>query len=155
MKFAAIALAGLFAASSARLLACDTGSQLRHPARGEMYAKFGYRENPLVHAARFHPGVDYKGATGDPVTAAEAGTVTFAGREGGYGNYVRIDHGNGLQTAYAHLASYKVKPGQCVSKDEVIGTVGNTGISTGPHLHFEVLQDGRFVDPSSLLPGPR
>jgi len=155
MKFAAIALAGVFAAFPTRLSACDTGNRLQHPAQGEIYAKFGYRENPLLHIVRLHSGVDYKGAIGDPVAAAEAGTIAAAGREGGYGNYVRIDHGNGLQTAYGHLNTYKVKPGQCVSKGEVIGSMGNSGVSTGPHLHFEVLQNNRFVDPGSLLPDQR
>jgi murein DD-endopeptidase MepM/ murein hydrolase activator NlpD len=151
MKFAFVALAGLIAASSTPIQACETGNQLQHPAQGEIYAKFGYPENPLVHTARLHSGLDYKGAVGDPVAAAEAGTVAAAGREGGYGNYVRIDHGNGLQTAYAHLLSYKVKPGQCVGKGEAIGSLGNSGLSTGPHLHFEVLRDDRFVDPCLLF----
>jgi murein DD-endopeptidase MepM/ murein hydrolase activator NlpD len=153
MKFAILALAGLFAALPGHLEACDTGNRLRHPAQGEIYGKFGYREHPLLHVLRLHTGLDYRGAIGDPVAAAEGGTVAVADREGGYGNYVRIDHGNGLQTAYAHLASYNVKPGQCVSKDELIGSVGNSGVSTEPHLHFEVLQNSRFIDPISLLPG--
>jgi murein DD-endopeptidase MepM/ murein hydrolase activator NlpD len=153
MKFAFIALAGLVAASSTPLEACDTGSQLQHPAQGEIYAKFGYRRHPLLRTVRLHSGLDYKGAVGDPVSAAATGTVAVAGREGGYGNYVRIDHGNGLQTAYAHLLNYNVKPGQCVSKDEVIGSLGNSGVSTEPHLHFEVIQNDRFIDPSALLPG--
>jgi murein DD-endopeptidase MepM/ murein hydrolase activator NlpD len=133
-------------------LACETAGGLQHPARGEIDAKFGFREHPLLHTVRLHSGVDYSGAYGDPIAAAGAGTVTAAGREGGYGIYVRIDHGNGLQTAYAHLLNYNVKPGQCVSEGEVIGRLGNTGISTKPHLHFEVLQNNRFIDPSSLLP---
>ena len=105
-------------------------------------------------------GLDYRGAGGEPVSAAEAGTVVAADRfneetkgEAGYGNYVRIDHGNGLQTAYAHLLNFNVKAGQCVSKGEVIGNLGNSGVSTEPHLHFEVIQNGRFADPSPLLPG--
>jgi murein DD-endopeptidase MepM/ murein hydrolase activator NlpD len=151
MKFVVIALAGLLAASPAQLLACDTGSQLRHPAQGEIVSKFGYRKDSLGHLL-LHSGLDYLGAVGDPVAAAAAGTVIVAGREGGYGNYVRIDHGNGLQTAYAHLANYKVKPGQCVSQDEAIGGLGNSGVSTGPHLHFEILQNHKFVDPGSVLP---
>ncbi len=155
MKFAFIALAGLFAVSPARLEACGTGSQLQHPARGEIYRKFGYTEHPLLKTARLHTGLDYKGTVGDPVAAAGTGTVTVAGQEGGYGNYVRIDHGNGLQTAYAHLLNYNVKPGQCVSKGEVIGVLGNSGLSSEPHLHFEVLQNSSFIDPSSLLPDHR
>jgi murein DD-endopeptidase MepM/ murein hydrolase activator NlpD len=148
MKFAFAAFACLLASSPARLVACDTGSQLEHPVQGEIYAKFGYD----IHTVRFHSGLDYRGAAGDPVVAAETGTVAAAGRYGGYGNYIRIDHGNGLQTAYNHLLNYKVKPGQCVGKGEVIGSVGNSGYSSGPHLHFEVLRDDKVVDPCALLP---
>jgi murein DD-endopeptidase MepM/ murein hydrolase activator NlpD len=155
MKFAFLAVAGLFAASEARLEACEGAKQLQHPAQGEVYRDFGYTKDPLLQTVRLHSGLDYKGAIGDPIVAASAGTVAAAGREGGYANYVRIDHGNGLQTAYAHLLSYKVKPGQCVSKDEIIGSLGNSGLSTGPHLHFEILQDNKFVDPSSILPHRR
>jgi murein DD-endopeptidase MepM/ murein hydrolase activator NlpD len=152
MKFASLALVSIFAASSAPLGACETGNQLQHPAQGEIYRNFGYTEHPLLRTKRLHSGLDYKGAPGDPVTAAGTGTVTVAGREGGYGNYVRIDHGNGLQTAYAHLLNFTVKPGQCVSKDETIASLGNSGFSTEPHLHFEVLRDSRFIDPCALLP---
>jgi murein DD-endopeptidase MepM/ murein hydrolase activator NlpD len=152
MKFASVALVSVFAASSAHLEACEIGNQLQHPAQGEIYKNFGYSQHPLLHTVRLHAGLDYKGAVGDAVVAAGTGTVTVAGREGGYGNYVRIDHGNGFQTAYAHLLNYNVKPGQCISKDEIIGSLGNSGLSSGPHLHFEVFQHNRFVDPCDLLP---
>ena len=78
--------------------------------------------------------------------------IAIAGSEGGYGNYVRIDHGNGLRTAYGHLQNFNVKAGECVSKGQVIGGIGQTCISTGLHLHFEVLKDGRFIDPANALP---
>ena len=153
MKPASIALAGLFAALSAGAFACETGSRLQHPAQGEVYRKFGYGKDPLLKTVKLHSGLDYKGAVGEPIGAAEVGTVEVAERDGGYGNYVRIDHGNGLKTAYAHLLNYNVKPGQCVSKGEVIASLGNSGITAGSHLHFEVIQDGKFADPSPLLPG--
>jgi murein DD-endopeptidase MepM/ murein hydrolase activator NlpD len=155
MKFAFVVVAGLFAASSAGLEACETGYQLRHPAQGEVYRNFGFTMHPLLKTQRFHTGLDYRGAPSDPVAAAEAGTVTVAGREGGYGNYLRVDHGNGLQTAYGHLLNYNVKPGQCISKGEVIGALGNSGLSSGPHLQFEVIQDSKFADPCALLPDNR
>ncbi len=153
MKPASIALAGLFAALPAGAFACETGAQSQHPAQGEIYRKFGYAKHPLLKTVFFHVGLDYRGAVGEPVSAAESGTVEVAGREGGYGNYVRIDHGNGLKTTYAHLMNFNVKPGQCVSKGEVIASLGNSGMTTGPHLHFEVIQDGKFADPTPLLPG--
>jgi murein DD-endopeptidase MepM/ murein hydrolase activator NlpD len=152
MRFAFVALACLFAASPARSEACGTGNQLVHPAQGEIYAKFGWKKHPLLKTVRFHAGLDYMGAVGDPVEAAGAGTVAAAGRYGGYGNYVRIDHGNGLQSTYGHLLKLNVEPGQCIGKGEIVGSVGNTGLSTEPHLHFEVIQDNKFVDPCALLP---
>ena len=160
MKPASIVLAGLLAVFATGADACETGGRLQHPAQGEIYRKFGYAAHPLLKTVRLHAGLDYRGAGGEPVSAAEAGTVVAADRfneetkgEAGYGNYVRIDHGNGLQTAYAHLLNFNVKAGQCVSKGEVIGNLGNSGVSTEPHLHFEVIQNGRFADPSPLLPG--
>ncbi len=152
MKSAWIVLASIFAAYSTGAAACETGGHLQHPAQGEIFRKFGLMKDPVLKTVRLHSGLDYKGAGGEAVTAAEAGNVEIAGQEGGYGNYVRIDHGNGMQTAYGHLLNFSVKPGQCVSKGEVIGSLGNSGISTGPHLHFEVIQDTKFVDPSLLLP---
>jgi murein DD-endopeptidase MepM/ murein hydrolase activator NlpD len=153
MKPASIVLAGLFAALPAGAFACETGAQMQHPAQGEIYRKFGYMKHPLLKTVKLHPGFDYRGAPGKPISAAESGTVEMAGREGGYGNYIRIDHGNGLKTTYAHLLNFNVKPGQCVSKGEVIASLGNSGLSTEPHLHFEVIQDGKFADPSPLLSG--
>jgi murein DD-endopeptidase MepM/ murein hydrolase activator NlpD len=159
MKPASIALAGLLAVFSTGADACETGGRLQHPAQGEIYRKFGYTAHPLLKAVRLHAGLDYRGAGGEPVSAAEAGTVVIADRfneetngEAGYGNYVRIDRGNGLQTAYAHLLNFNVKAGQCVSKGEVIGRLGNSGLSSEPYLHLEVIQNGQFADPSPLLP---
>jgi murein DD-endopeptidase MepM/ murein hydrolase activator NlpD len=153
MKYFCLAVAAALALLSAQVRACDTGGDnLVHPARGGIYRKFGYVKHPLLNVTRLHSGVDYRGRTGARIIAAEAGTVVVAGRQGGYGNYVRIDHGNGLHTTYAHLRRIKVKPGQCVAKGETIGSIGHTGITKGPHLHFEILRDDRFLDPSGLLP---
>ncbi len=152
MKWVLASIAAVLAIAAAGANACEVGGRLQHPVAGEIYKKFGFVEHPLLHTTLLHSGLDYRGAVGAPVIAAEAGTVVVAGREGGYGNYVRIDHGNGLQTSYGHLNKIEVKQGQCVGRGEIVGSIGQTGISTGPHLHFEVLRDDRFVNPISLLP---
>lgn len=98
-----------------------------------------------------HPGIDLDGDTGDPIRAAAAGVVTFAGRTGGYGLHIYIDHGNGLKTHYAHCSKLLVSEGQHVSKGQVIALVGSTGHSTGSHLHFEVINNGGYVNPLKAL----
>ena len=98
-----------------------------------------------------HTGIDLRGETGEPVHATAAGKVTIAGREGGYGNMVEIDHGNGLATRYGHLSEIDVKVGQTVRIGEVIGKIGSTGRSTGPHLHYETRINGEAVDPQKFL----
>jgi len=98
-----------------------------------------------------HTGIDIAGGSGSAVMAADSGTVTFAGWDGGYGRCVVINHGNGLSTRYAHLSSMSVSVGNSVSRGQAIGTRGSTGNSTGPHLHFEVLSGGSFVNPLNYL----
>ena len=100
-----------------------------------------------------HPAIDVAGWIGSPVTAADGGYVVLAGGgwNGGYGNHVIIDHGNGFSTLYAHLTSIFVEPGMTVSKGQEMGTMGNTGNSTGPHLHFEVRYGGVPYNPASYL----
>jgi murein DD-endopeptidase MepM/ murein hydrolase activator NlpD len=140
-------------AASCAANACDMGGgSLAHPAQGEIYKQFGYMRHPLLNTTRLHTGIDYRGQLGTPVPAAGAGTVVAAAREGGYGNFVPIDHGNGLQTSYAHLREIEVKPGQCIGKGEIVGGIGETGLATEPHLHFEIMRDNHFVDPMGLLP---
>ena len=95
--------------------------------------------------------MDIGAGTGTAVHVVQSGKVSFAGWNGGYGNYVVVDHGNGLQTAYAHLSKINVSKGQSVGARDVIGKVGSTGMSTGPHLHFEVKKNGSFVNPESYL----
>jgi murein DD-endopeptidase MepM/ murein hydrolase activator NlpD len=105
---------------------------------------------------RHHPGIDIKGTTGDPVTAAGTGTVVLAGMApagySGYGNVVLIDHGGGIATLYAHLSRVDVAMGQVVQQGQQVGAVGMTGMATGPHLHFEVRVNGTPTDPVPLLP---
>lgn len=108
---------------------------------------FGWRKDPLTGAASFHRGVDLKAAEGEPVGATGAGRVVFSGQNGGYGTSVVIEHANGLRTRYAHLSTALVNVGDQVSEGQPIGLAGHTGRATGPHVHYEVLAQGRAVDP--------
>jgi len=120
---------------------------LAWPARGSLTSGFGLRRHPLFGIARMHQGVDIAAPWGTPVWAAAAGTVVYAGWFGGYGKLVVVDHGGGVATLYGHLSSIAVSPGDRVAAGDVLGRVGSTGYSTGPHLHFEIRVDGRPVDP--------
>jgi murein DD-endopeptidase MepM/ murein hydrolase activator NlpD len=112
---------------------------------------YGWREDPIRKRQKFHHGADYRGKSGTPVVASGAGTVIFAGRQGGYGNVVYIDHGGGVVTRYGHLRRIETRKGAVVAAGDRIGQVGKTGRATGPHLHFEVRLDGRDVDPNVAL----
>jgi len=127
-------------------------SALRWPLVGSVTSGFGWRIHPITGASEFHQGIDIAASEGTPVVAAAAGTVTFAGWYGDYGRLIAIDHGNGIETRYAHLSGYAVSQGSEVSAGEVIGYVGSSGLSTGPHLHFEVRTGGKAVDPRDYLP---
>ena len=111
---------------------------------------FGYRKDPLRLSPAFHGGIDFKGVFGEPVLTTSNGTVTWAGAHGPYGNLVEIIHDNGVSTRYGHLKSVNVSPGQKISRGDVIGWMGNTGRSTGPHLHYETRVDGRVIDPQNF-----
>lgn len=125
----------------------DAGNDLlQTPVEGFFVSSpFGHRWG------RLHTGIDLALAQGNSIYAADGGTVIFSGYGGGYGNMVKIDHGNGMQTNYAHCSQLLVSQGQQVERGETIALVGSTGNSTGPHLHFEVVIDGRCVDPASYL----
>lgn len=122
-------------------------------AQPVLTSPFGYRASPITGMrGELHTGQDFAAGCGTPVTASAAGTVVFAGwHAGGGGNRVVVDHGNGLQTTYNHLAGSSVAVGQAVGKAGVIGSVGTTGASTGCHLHFEVVLNGAVVDPAGWL----
>lgn len=120
-------------------------SGLSLPLRARINSYYGYR------GGEFHTGIDYAGSTGDPYVAAGAGTVVSAGWNGNYGYSILIDHGNGVQTRYAHSSKLLVSAGQSVSKGQTIGLVGSTGRATGPHLHFEVIVNGDTVNPNNYL----
>ncbi|HUK35211.1 MAG TPA: peptidoglycan DD-metalloendopeptidase family protein [Vicinamibacterales bacterium] len=119
------------------------------PPTGRVTSPFGWRLDPLTQAPAFHSGVDIAMAYGTPVQAAASGRVVFSGVNGGYGNSVVIEQASGRQVRYAHLASPMVQAGDVVSAGQVIGRSGDTGRATGPHLHYEVLEHGRPVDPST------
>ena len=112
---------------------------------------FGFRIDPFTGAGAFHPGLDFRGPIGAPIYAAARGTVSFVGQRSGYGNCVEIDHGNGLITRYAHMSGFRTTIGKPVEPGEVIGLIGSTGRSTGPHLHFEVRINDRPVNPRPFL----
>ena len=111
---------------------------------------FGYRKDPLRLSMAFHGGIDFKGVYGEPVLTTSNGTVTWAGAHGPYGNLVEIIHDNGVSTRYGHMKSVNVSLGQKISRGDVIGWMGSTGRSTGPHLHYETRVDGRVIDPHNF-----
>lgn len=117
------------------------------PLESKLTSRFGWRQDPLGGGMRFHLGVDIKAAYGREVPAASGGRVAFAGEQDGYGLTVVLEHGGGLSTRYAHLSSLSVGKGDEVEAGTVVGRVGQTGRSTGPHLHFEVREDGRAINP--------
>lgn len=122
------------------------------PFYGRISSEYGYRKNPFGgYIGEFHPGIDIKGSVGDDVRATADGIVVRNDWYGGYGNAVLIDHGSGLTTLYGHLSRVKVVPGQEVKTGDVIGFMGSTGRSTGPHVHYEIRKNGEDIDPAPFL----
>ncbi|MDA0669878.1 MAG: M23 family metallopeptidase [Proteobacteria bacterium] len=114
-------------------------------------SSYGWRVDPFLGIRSFHEGLDFSAAEGDQIKATAAGMVIATGKTSDYGNYVKIKHGGGIETRYAHASKILVKKGDLVRKDEVIALVGNTGRSTGPHLHYEIRFNGRSLDPRKYL----
>ena len=128
---------------------------LRKPVQSDdvrLSSGFGMRRHPLLGIVRLHAGVDWSGPIGTPIMAAGSGTVEEAGRKGNYGNYVRIRHANGYTTSYAHMhrIASGISDGVRVNQGQIIGYIGNTGLSAGPHLHYEVMVNNQYVDPMSI-----
>jgi len=121
------------------------------PAVGKISSGFGMREHPRFGGRKLHTGIDITMPTGTPLHATADGVVSFAARNGGNGNIVVIEHGHGLSTVYAHASKTIVKAGQAVKRGDVIALSGSTGISTGPHLHYEVWRNGQSVNPAPFL----
>jgi murein DD-endopeptidase MepM/ murein hydrolase activator NlpD len=136
-------------------LQADAGDEIpdfRMPVQARVSSAYGLRQDPFTHQTRLHRGVDIAAPAGMEVHVACAGVVVSAGYEQGYGNTVVVQHPGGFETRYAHLNAMKVNVGDQVQVNGIVGTVGSTGRSTGPHLHFEVIRNGNQVDPEALLP---
>lgn len=123
---------------------------LMQPVPGAISSNYGLRMHPILGYSRMHRGVDFRAAHGTPIVAATDGRVTLAGWNGGYGRTVRINHAGGLTTLYAHMSRITVNNGQQVRRGQVIGHVGSTGLSTGPHLHYELYRNGQHINPRSV-----
>jgi murein DD-endopeptidase MepM/ murein hydrolase activator NlpD len=126
---------------------------VRKPLEGEidLMSGFGIRQDPFTGSPAMHTGVDLHGRPGEAVRASADGTVTAAGWSGGYGRVVDIDHGSGLSTRYAHLSAIDVQVGERIKAGQIIGRLGSTGRSTGPHLHYETRINGEALDPNKFL----
>ncbi|MFC3096596.1 M23 family metallopeptidase [Alteraurantiacibacter palmitatis] len=120
------------------------------PVPGPVTSRYGMRRHPILGYRRMHAGLDFRAAHGTPIYAVTDGRVTFAGRNGGHGNFVRLAHSGGLGTGYAHMSRIAVSHGQQVRRGQVIGYVGSTGLSTGPHLHYEMYRNGQAIDPATV-----
>ena len=123
---------------------------MQRPVVGRLTSSFGMRRHPLLGYSRLHQGIDIGAPTGTPIVAASDGVVTYAGWHGGHGNFVKLQHGGGLGTGYGHMSRIAVRNGERVRQGEIIGYVGSTGLSTGPHLHYEVYRNGVPVNPASV-----
>jgi murein DD-endopeptidase MepM/ murein hydrolase activator NlpD len=123
---------------------------LQRPVAGTVSSNFGMRRHPILGYSRMHKGMDFRAGYGTPILAATDGKVAAAGWAGGYGNQVRLVHGGGMVTTYSHMSRIAAQPGATVRQGQVIGYVGSTGMSTGPHLHYELYKDGVPVDPASV-----
>jgi len=127
------------------------GELFIYPIRGRLTSPYGWRNDPFTGARRFHAGIDLAASIGTPIRAAMDGRVSTVGVNSVYGRYIIMTHSDGYQTLYAHLNSSSVAQGAFVPQGAKIGEVGNTGMSTGPHLHFSIYRNGRAVNPLDFL----
>ena len=137
--------------SGLRNLPVQGSGAMLWPLAGEITSDFGWRTHPITGSQSFHSGIDIGGDYGEPIYAAQAGTVEYAGWISGYGNAVIINHGGGISTLYGHCQALLVSTGQSVAQGELIAECGSTGNSTGPHCHFEVRVNGEPVNPLGYL----
>lgn len=128
----------------------ETRGLMQKPVLGHLTSSFGLRRHPILGYSRMHQGVDFGAPMGAPIVAATDGVVSFSGRHGGHGNYVRLNHSGGISTGYAHMSRIVARVGDRVRQGQLIGYVGSTGMSTGPHLHYEMYRNGRAINPSSM-----
>ena len=128
----------------------EGSAAMRMPVQGRLTSGFGSRFHPILGYERFHAGLDLAAAAGTPIVAAADGRVVSAGWAGGYGRAVAIVHAGGIETKYGHMSRIAAFAGELVHRGQVIGYVGSSGLSTGPHLHYEVLKNGRPVNPGSV-----
>ena len=124
--------------------------ELVRPANGRTTSGYGMRRHPILRYMRMHSGLDFGGGYGAPIYAVTDGTIIMAGRNGGYGNFVKIRHGGGLASGYGHMSRIAVRNGSRVRRGQIIGYIGSTGLSTGPHLHYELYRNGRAINPNSV-----
>nr|WP_229955526.1 M23 family metallopeptidase [Parasphingorhabdus litoris] len=124
--------------------------ELVRPTRGRKTSGYGMRRHPILRYKRMHSGIDFGGGYGAPIYAVTDGKVSFAGRKGGYGKFVKIRHNGGLGSGYAHMSRIAVRNGARVRQGQIIGYIGSTGLSTGPHLHYELYRNGRAINPNSV-----
>ena len=128
----------------------QSNGELARPTNGRITSSYGMRRHPILRYKRMHSGMDFGGGYGAPIYAVTDGTVVHAGRNGGFGNFVKLQHGGGLASGYGHMSRIAVNNGTRVRKGQIIGYVGSTGLSTGPHLHYELYRGGRAIDPRSV-----
>jgi murein DD-endopeptidase MepM/ murein hydrolase activator NlpD len=128
----------------------ETKGAMSRPVSGPVSSNFGMRVHPVLGYRRMHSGMDFKAGYGTPIYSVTDGVIAYAGRKGGYGNFVQVNHGGGLATGYGHMSRIVASPGQRVRQGQIIGYVGSTGLSTGPHLHYEMYRNGKTVNPASV-----
>lgn len=128
----------------------QSGGGMTQPVPGAVSSSYGLRMHPILGYARMHRGLDFRGGHGTPIVAVADGTVGRAGWAGGYGNQIRLNHAGGLATSYSHMSRFAVSAGSRVRQGQVIGYIGSTGLSTGPHLHFETYRNGVTINPRSV-----
>lgn len=128
----------------------QSNGELARPTNGRITSNYGMRRHPILRYKRMHSGMDFGGGYGAPIYAVTDGKVVHAGRKGGFGNYVRLQHSGGLASGYGHMSRIAVSNGRRVRKGQIIGYIGSTGLSTGPHLHYELYRGGRTINPRSV-----